>query len=154
MAPNQSILFTTNEELCIDKDKCEKVDDIYVLSEVESCTEELLIQYGNDKQAYLTSDGQLKSSPTSSECANAYKSIKYALKNIIIDVIKHKNSVLVKSYKTENDKSSHLGLSRYINDKFDDFLQYVLIVLSLLGQVLTTIVIIYKIMFQKRIIER
>lgn len=152
---NQSILFTTSEELCTDKKVCDNVDGVYAPSEVEQCTEELLIQYGNDKQGYLTTDGQIKTTPTITECSNNYKSTKYAFKNHLIDVIKHKNSQLVKNFKTEPNKQSHSSsIGQYMKEKFDDFLQYCLIFLELLGLIIITVFGVMCKVFSTQMIKR
>jgi hypothetical protein len=125
------------QEICIDTSKCEKVNSIYIPSRPDKCTDDLLFQYGEDFSAYLSPEGNIKATSNESQCEIGFKRIKYALKNIIIEVIKHNNSVFVKSIGEKEINSSEsifFSIKTFIHDKIHDLIQYILIVCIVLAR--------------------
>jgi hypothetical protein len=118
------------QTICNDENKCEQVDSIFIPNKLDKCSEDLFFQYGADSFAYLTHDGKINSKTKETECDLSFKRVKYALKNLIVEVIKHKNSVYVKKSENINDFNSEKplsGITKFIHDKVHDFVQYILV---------------------------
>jgi hypothetical protein len=114
------------QEICVDNNECEQTDTIHVTSEVEQCTPQLMFQYGDDKTAYLSQDGTISSNRTEGICNKGFKSLKYALQNMIIEVIKHKNSVFVKNITSIDKKLKAIesaGLFQFYKEHVHDLYQ-------------------------------
>ncbi len=110
--------------ICLESKACETVNSIYIPTKLDTCTDDLLFQFGDTLSAYLSQDGNISGESKQTECHTGYKRVEYALKNLLIEVIKHKDSVYVKSVTEKKNESS---LSQFIHQKFHDFIQYLLI---------------------------
>jgi hypothetical protein len=134
----QTVDLEEQQTVCTDETKCEQVDSIFIPNKLEKCSDDLFFQYGADSFAFLTPDGLVNSKTKDTECDSSFKRLKYALKNVIIEVIKHKNSVYVKKFTTsnENDTEKHLsGISQFMHEKVHDFVQYILVFLLIITKI-------------------
>lgn len=134
---NQIIDLPPNSTICTVEGECVPASTVYVQSETDKCTEELLINYGDGKQAYLSQDGKISKSYTEIECSSSYKRVKYALKSLVFEVIKHKKSAFVNDInhkKNEESKTESIFAQfvQYAKDKRDDLIQYICIGLYLI----------------------
>jgi hypothetical protein len=121
-------IILEDTSICPDPNSCEKVDSIYIPPRPEKCSNDLLFQFGEDSSAYLTQDGKINSLTNESECSLGFNRVKYFFKNLIIEVIKHKNSVYVKSVNKTSDLTNiESTINEFMKQKIHDFVQYILI---------------------------
>jgi hypothetical protein len=114
--------------ICLDSDSCEKVDSIYIPSKPDKCSNDLFFHYGEDSSAYLTPDGKINAVSNESECSIGFNRVIYSLKNFLIEVIKHKNSVYVKNVSKKSEPILiEASFSEFIHKKIHDYVQYILI---------------------------
>jgi hypothetical protein len=126
-------LIDINGPICVDKNPCVHTNDIFIPLENDQCSNDLMFQFGDDTTAFLSRDGSISSNTTRDICNNAFKSSKYALNGIIIEIMKHKNSVVVKKVTKSENKSKTANKEQtgpiaqlYEPEHIHDFYQYVM----------------------------
>lgn len=138
---------TVNQEICPDNDFCRNVENIFVPNSNEQCTEELLFYFGDGTLAYISADGKITSKGTTATCSPGFKTYKYPMKNVVIEVIKHDNSLYVKKINKLQESTTTVSHAQnvfiqFIHEKMNEFLQWIVISFYLLRDVL-------KIVFKK-----